>query len=505
MAFKHTSHMGVIMVLALALFGSGALTMWLWLAQGASAILLVSVMLTLLWLGLLLRLFRRQQQLPIQMFRALANGDHTLGLPANHLLRQSYESARERLQQARIDAEAQAQFLRHVLLHTELALLIYHQDGRVIEQSPAAARLLGQRLNHLNQLTDPLRHCLLGDAVGTVGVVGTVDTHLKTDTGTVDTHPVHAVDTHLRTDSGTVDTHQAHAVDTHSANRPHLARHSTVSWWRGDQPDTLAVLLSPVQIAGDAICMATLQSIHQPLNQREQEAYNKLTRVLTHEIANSITPMASIAQSCQQLLPDGLCFADAHDKADVQMALQTLSRRTEHLVEFIQNFRKVAAVPQPMLSYKPLADVVHQVALLWQGQCQSMGIELVQQLLDNRVVAHDPAQLEQVLINLVKNAVDALQHTQLRPLNPHDTTIAPPQIVLTLAPLNDAQTMIEVRDNGPGVTAEAANMLFVPFFTTKAQGSGIGLALARQIMRQHGGDLLHVPTRTGACFRLVLG
>ncbi|WP_430456590.1 sensor histidine kinase [Rheinheimera sp.] len=468
MVFKRTPHIADIILLALALSGSGALAMWLWLQQGASAMLLVCTLLTLLWMGLLLRLYWRQQQLPIQMFRALANGDHTLGLPAHHLLRQSYESARERLQQTRIEAEAQAQFLRHVLLHTELSLLIYHQDGRVIEQSPAAARLLGQRLTHIDQLTDPLRRCLIGEPLRAVEPVA--------DIGLNTPNP---------------------------AQRQPLARHSTVSWWRGDQPDTLAVMLNPVQIAGEAICLATLQSIHQPLNQREQEAYNKLTRVLTHEIANSITPMASIAQSCAQLLPDGLCFADESDKADVQMALQTLGRRTAHLVEFIQNFRKVAAVPAPILSYKPLGDVVHQVAQLWQSQCQSLGIELVQQLLDNRVVAHDPAQLEQVLINLVKNAVDALgqqaqQHTAVLP-------VAPPQILLTLAPLNDAQTMIEIRDNGPGITAETASMMFVPFFTTKPQGSGIGLALARQIIRQHGGDLVHVPTSTGACFRVMMG
>ena len=316
----------------------------------------------------------------------------------------------------------------------------------------------------------------------------------------MDTHPT--VDTHP-----TMDTHSS-KPDQSRRTPATPARHSTVAWWRGDQPDTLAVLLSPVHIAGDAICMATLQSIHQPLNQREQEAYDKLTRVLTHEIANSITPMASIAQSCEQLLPDGLCFVDANDKADVQMALQTLSRRTAHLVEFIQNFRRVAAVPKPILSYKPLAEVVHQVAQLWQPQCQHLGIQLVSQLLDNRVVAHDPAQLEQVLINLVKNAVEALQQSAERAQVSPDCPITPPQIVLTLAPLNDAQTMIEVRDNGPGVTAETASMMFVPFFTTKPQGSGIGLALARQMLRQHGGDLLYVPSHTshnGACFRIVLG
>jgi len=445
---------GWLVVLALLLISSGALLHWIYQSQGLSASFLVGLLLNIFWLSLLIRLFLRQQRLPIQMFRALANGDHTLGLPSGHALRQAFDAARTSLQQAHFNAAEQAQFLRQVLLQTDLALIIYRRNGEVIEQSSAAARLLGQRFDTLTLADAGLSRILL-------------------------------------------------------AENPR--RHQTVPFFRGEQTDTLAVLIDSLQLAGELVFIATLQSIHEPLNAREQEAYLKLTRVLTHEIANSITPMASIAQSCMHLLPETLAFASAEDKADLKVALQTLDRRTKHLVEFISNFRQVSAVPKPMLRNQSLAEVVAQVYKLWQSQCQTLGIDLQLQLRDNRAVPHDDAQIGQVLINLVKNAVEALQQQRQQPLVAETTANTAPEsnraasIQLTLAPLSDHQTMIEVRDNGPGITAEAAAMIFVPFFTTKPAGSGIGLALARQIMRQHGGDVVYLHTGAGACFRLIFG
>ena len=109
----------------------------------------------------------------------------------------------------------------------------------------------------------------------------------------------------------------------------------------------------------------------------------------------------------------------------------------------------------------------------------------------------DAGQIEQVLINVLKNAIEALQQ--------QPAAQQPAQIWLTLSALQDDQVRLDIRDNGPGISAEAAALIFVPFFTTKRQGSGIGLALARQIMLNHGGDLLTVPTENGACFRLLFG
>ncbi len=418
--------------------------------QGVSATALVCSSMLLLSMWQIMRLWRKQQKLPEQLFRALANGDNTLGLPPTHPLRQHFEQARVRMQQARLAAEHQAQFLRQVLLHIDLALLICDEQGRISEQSPAAARLLGQKFSSLQDI-------------------------------------------------------QQHHLDQPQPATPSLAEvilaatttlQTTVPWSRGEQPDTLAVAISGALIAGQPMKIVTLQSIHQSLNLREQQAYSQLTRVLTHEVANSITPLSSIAQSCQSLLPDGLCFAQADDKADLELALQTLNSRTAHLGQFIQDFRQVAAVPKPRLKPIALTTLVQQVYQLYTLELQQKNIQCELQLLDSRLVLVDATQIEQVLINLLKNAIEAFAQHKNRPGGA-------PQIWLTVSALAQNQLMVEVRDNGPGVTPAAAPMIFVPFFSTKRQGSGIGLALARQIMVQHGGDLLYLPADPGAKFRLL--
>lgn len=429
--------------LALGLCAGGALL--LWLSQqgqaGASTLLVLLLVVAVFWQ--LQQLFTRQRQLPHQLFQALANGDASLGLPPGDPLRQSFDAARARMQQARLLAEQQAQFLRQVLLHTELALLICDDTGKVLEQSPAAARLLGCRPASVSDL--PASQQALTTAV------------------------------------------------LNASGNSQL----TLAWQRGEQPDTLAVAVSVVRIAGQPVRLVSLQSIHEPLNQREQQAYNRLIRVLTHEVANSVTPLSSMADSCQHLLPDQLCFASAEDKADLQLALAAISRRTEHLAHFIADFRAVAALPSPQLKAAPLGPVVQQVLQLYQAELRQLQVQVTLQLLDCTPVAHDAAQIEQVLINLLKNALEALQLPTAGPLQR--------QLWLTLAPLPDQQLYLEVRDNGPGITDSAREMIFVPFFTTKAQGSGIGLALARQIMLNHAGDLVCVPQPDGACFRLIFG
>lgn len=422
---------------------AGAAMLWIFQRYGFSALFA----LTLLGSGILLwqgqQLLARQRRLPHLLLKALANGDSSLGLATGDPLRQTLAEARQRMQQARLAAEQQAQFLSQVLLHTELALLICRDDGAVLEQSPAAVRLLGQRLTQLQHLT---------------GGTALADFALQ-------------------------------------------ARHSqqcTIDWQQGGQPDTLQLAVSVVTIAGEPIRLLSMQSIHTPLNQREQQAYNRLIRVLTHEVANSVTPLSSMADSCVRLLPPQLCFTEPEDKADLQLALTALSRRTRHLADFIAAFRSVASVPPPQCKAAPLGPLVQQVLQLYQAEFRARGVTCEVQISDERPVVYDAGQIEQVLINLLKNALEAMAL-------PTAGTAAP-QLALRVVSLNEQQLALDVQDNGPGITDSTRAMMFVPFFTTKQQGSGIGLALAKQIMVNHGGDLLCLPTdpaQPGACFRLV--
>ncbi len=429
-----------IIVYGLLCAALGAALVWVSAAGfQATQLLLLLLLVAVLWL--MRQMLLQQQQLPEQLFRALANGDNSLGLAAEHPLQQHFEQARSRMQQARLSSESQLQFLRQVLWQIDLALLICTEDGQISEQSPATGRLLGLKPQSLAQLQPTLSAFIQ-----------------QVQTGTA---------------------------------------RGSCPWQRGEQPDTLSVLVSCVVIAGAPMKIVTLQSVQQLLNLREQQAYSRLTRVLTHEVANSITPLSSLAQSSVSLMPAGLCFDNAEDKTDLQLALTTLSTRTNHLGAFIQDFRQVAALPLPQLQPVRLSSLLQQVLQLFSAELAQRQIQCQSVIEQDRTVLLDAGQIEQVLINVLKNAIEALQQ--------QPAAQQPAQIWLTLSALQDDQVRLDIRDNGPGISAEAAALIFVPFFTTKRQGSGIGLALARQIMLNHGGDLLTVPTENGACFRLLFG
>ena len=269
-----------IIVYGLLCAALGAALVWVSAAGfQARQLLLLLLLVAVLWL--MRQMLLQQQQLPEQLFRALANGDNSLGLAAEHPLQQHFEQARSRMQQARLSSESQLQFLRQVLWQIDLALLICTEDGQISEQSPATGRLLGLKPQSLAQLQPTLSAFIQ-----------------QVQTGTA---------------------------------------RGSCPWQRGEQPDTLSVLVSCVVIAGAPMKIVTLQSVQQLLNLREQQAYSRLTRVLTHEVANSITPLSSLAQSCVSLMPAGLCFDNAEDKTDLQLALTTLSTRTNHLGAFIQD------------------------------------------------------------------------------------------------------------------------------------------------------------------------
>ncbi|MCG7563158.1 ATP-binding protein [Pseudoalteromonas sp. McH1-42] len=414
-----------------------------YLHSGLSATWLLVLLLIAVCCGAIFTLFARQQRQSTAVIRALVNGDSSLRLSPSHPLHQEYDEIRHTMQAARFKAEQQAQFFQALLLHIELAVLVCDSEGKVIESNPAVARLLGKSVSSVTEL----------DQIG--ALIQSCDTQLKT----------------------------------------------SAPWQRGEQQDTLSVQISVAQIQGQIRKVITLTSIHTALNSKEQQAYKCLTRVLTHEVANSITPLSSIAQSCRGLLPDALCFDDEDDKDDLILALNTLAARTEHLGAFITRFRAISSLPRPSLSPTSLAPLLERLVALHKNQLSAAGIQCELSVLTKLLVMLDPGQIEQVLINLFTNAVQAIEQVQQGGTQQIDN----PVIQLTLAQNEAQQVYVEIRDNGPGVEAHVVEMMFVPFFTTKQQGSGIGLSLSRQIMVSHGGDLVYLQKPQGACFRCVFG
>ena len=427
----------------IALIGVSALLTNLLPRQGMTATTLLMSLIAVVLISHIFSLFKRQQKQAEMVIRALANGDSSLGLSPRHFMYKQFEQVKKQMQTARFNAEQQAQFLQALLIHVDLAVIVSDEDGKVIESNPAVYKLLGQNFKHLNEL-------------GEVGAF--------------------------------------------ILNADHNIR-STVYWQTGEQHDTLSIQLSIANIQGKVRRVVSLQSIHDQLQLKEQQAYKRLTKVLTHEIANSITPLSSLANTCTTLLPHTLCFEDIEDKEDLQLALTTLASRTEHLGDFIARFRQVSSLPKPSLSPDNLVDILNRIVTLHQQQAQQQETIFKLNIENQQLVMIDCTQVEQVLVNLVKNALEILSeerqsHSQNTPLS---------CIEITLAQNNSQQLYIEVSDSGPGIAEHVIDMIFVPFFTTKQQGSGIGLSLSRQIMINHGGDLIYIQKPQGACFRCIFG
>ncbi|MBS1681625.1 MAG: GHKL domain-containing protein [Bacteroidetes bacterium] len=245
----------------------------------------------------------------------------------------------------------------------------------------------------------------------------------------------------------------------------------------------LTLQATELRIRGSNIKLVTMQNIQTELQRQELEAWQNLTRVLRHEIMNSITPISSLTSTLREILDHELVKKDnefelkAEAADDLREGLSTIENRSKGLIKFIDAYREYTSLPQPKIKSILLKQLIDRTALFMSTSLKTTSVQFSTSCSsDYLTVQADAEMIEQVLINLVKNSIESLsQHKNGK---------------IELNGKYDGQTiLIEVVDNGPGIIPEAINRIFVPFFTTKKTGSGIGLALSRQIMQMHNGAL----------------
>ena len=219
------------------------------------------------------------------------------------------------------------------------------------------------------------------------------------------------------------------------------------------------------------------------LERNEMEAWQKLIRVLTHEIMNSITPIISLSETLSER------EMTEKNYPVMRQGMQTIHRRSKGLLEFVENYRKLTRLPAPVRCPVSVHDLLNDLQELFSEEF--IHIELPEK---NRMLQIDRTQIEQVLINLIKNAKEAC------------SKVDSPVIEVKMASALSWQCLITVQDNGGGILPEVLDKIFVPFFTTKPSGSGIGLSLCKQIMNRHGGNITVQSTvGKGSCFTLQFG
>ncbi len=257
---------------------------------------------------------------------------------------------------------------------------------------------------------------------------------------------------------------------------------------RDDGSLSLALRATQLQLQGEQLKIISVQNIRSEMEEQELEAWQKLIRVLSHEIMNSITPVVSLASSIHDLVAQDLITqtagghvaVDEEVMTDVQTGLLTIEKRSEGLLHFVHDYRKLARVPKPTLKPVKLKALFEQLDTLMRTE---MGYHQVKFALyvpkEDLEISADAELISQVLINLMKNAMEACAGCD----NPKV------EIYAYYDPMENNRVRIDVKDNGPGIPEEIIDKIFIPFYTTKKEGSGIGLSLSRQIMRLHRGTL----------------
>lgn len=241
-------------------------------------------------------------------------------------------------------------------------------------------------------------------------------------------------------------------------------------WQIKEEEETVQLALSGMEfiIQGRKLLIAGMKNIHSALDSRETEAWQKLIRVLTHEIMNSITPIISLTELLTKYA-DSL-EGDEETKTEMKQMLQTIGRRGNGLVRFMNSYREVSHLPHPLLKLYNAGELLKGVVQLMQNDTNDLHLSLPNVPL--RLIA-DKEQIEQVLINLIRNARE------------NEAT----QITLSAGITPGDHLFLRVTDNGTGIDPEVQERIFIPFFTTKPTGSGIGLTISRQIMHQHHGSI----------------
>jgi two-component system nitrogen regulation sensor histidine kinase NtrY len=238
--------------------------------------------------------------------------------------------------------------------------------------------------------------------------------------------------------------------------------------------------VTELALAGARRRLISLQNIENEMSAQEMVAWQTVIRVMAHEVMNSLTPISSLAATAHELVRDVLEKMPADDPraavlVDAREALETVARRSEGLLHFVQSHRRLTRELVVQIEAMPLRRIFARLQRLLASDLAARDIEFTTHVMPETLeVAADADLLDQALINLVRNAIEALREAPAA------------RIVLSAARDPDGRVAIAVEDNGPGIAPEQREKIFVPFFTTKRQGSGIGLTLVRQIATAHG-------------------
>ncbi len=350
--------------------------------------------------------------------------------PAVKRLHQELNEAMLKLRNSRREKDSEFLFFKNIVMHVGIGLIVFKEDGNIEIFNSAARKLL--KINRAENLND-----LKGVSETLVNVF------VKLKTG----------------------------------------GRELVRLKIGEELFQLSIYAIELTLRGENVKLISIQNIQSELEEKEMEAWQNLVRVLTHEIMNSVTPISSLAGIVEEELKPYV-NEDYHEPlskeqlGDIHLSLQTISKRSDGLIHFVKEFRSLTSIPKPRPVQLNIRELLEELTMLHKRDLSDRNIQLkVSVYPEDLTISADKNMVEQVLINLLRNAIQAFEDQE-------------DKVIEIKASVNEkSRPVISIRDNGTGIDPEAMEKIFIPFFTTKKTGSGIGLSLSRQIMRQHQGTL----------------
>lgn len=244
----------------------------------------------------------------------------------------------------------------------------------------------------------------------------------------------------------------------------------------------VVALMQKIRQEDAGLKLVTFQNIEEQMDQREIDAWEKLIRIFNHEIMNSVSPINLLTSNLIDMFQHEdkvKKVSELNDRMihDAMLGLQTIKKRGQGLSHFVETYRSISKLPPPLLTDLIIKELFSRVVTLLEPMVRELRAELVTSCKpENHIIRADEKLVEQVLINLVKNALEALTGT------------GEPSVILESYTTGDSH-IIQVKDNGRGISTDIMENIFIPFFTTKEGGSGIGLTFARQVMKLHHGNI----------------
>lgn len=265
----------------------------------------------------------------------------------------------------------------------------------------------------------------------------------------------------------------------------------------GKEMRKISLSLNTIPLLDEKIRVITIEDIQNQVELQESDAWLKLTRILMHEIMNSVTPLTSLTETMGNILTGRLANSDQpfaiaqEDMDDIKYCLENIQRRKMHLMSFVENYRRLTHLPHPEKKIVNAFDLVNSVSYCLHAELSQSKIEItIDKALHQMNLWADESQIEQVLINLIRNSIFALQKAEIKKIEITGTE-------------KEQYMIVQVTDTGEGIPAEKLNDIFIPFYSTKENGSGIGLGLSRQIMLAHQGSIrVHSELNAGSTFSL---